>query len=278
MKKIILLIITITQWITSYSQVPPDSRDIRNFKIVDESTIRITYSLNFKLSPNDKEFRNDTRMVQIGKQIIKDYSGIVYTADSIATSNIKKGAANAPTLQEIVFPYDIFNNYESGKTLLTYRTFLNGPVLRYFDIQPVFNWELKEGNQKIMGYNCQPATTHFAGRDYTAWFTMELPINAGPYKFNGLPGIILKVEESNKYFVWTAIGISNIKEPIVLHEFETDQKCTKKQADEIIKNMYTKPYTFINSISNGIMIYVDGQWKKGTSENEAPIPYEPLEK
>ena len=282
MKKIIIYLVTIftASFIFCYSQHPPVSRNISKFKIVDESNLRITYSLVFKYSVQSKEYHKDTRIVQVGDKIIKDFSAIVYRTDSISTDAEKKGAAGIPSLQDIVYPYEIFNSYEKDKSLVIYRTFISGPILRYFEEQPVFKWELIDGSQIILGYKCQPAKTRFAGREYTAWFTMDLPINAGPYKFNGLPGLILKVEESNGFFIWTATGISKIKEPVVEYEIkEGYQKCTRKQADDIIKKMFEKPYTFIGNYSKGIVIMrEDGSFTRGTSENEIAIPYEPLEK
>lgn len=47
----------------------------------------------------------------------------------------------------------------------------------------------------ILDYKCIKATTRFRGRDYTAWVTKELPINDGPWKFYGLPGLILQIED-----------------------------------------------------------------------------------
>ena len=56
----------------------------------------------------------------------------------------------------------------------------------------------------FMGYDCRKATVDFAGRTYTAWFTPEIPLPFGPYKFGGLPGLILKIEDAERQFVWEA--------------------------------------------------------------------------
>ena len=157
---------------------PPRSLNIGKYKVIDESNLRITYSLDFKNSIQDKEYKKDTRIVQVGKRVIKDFSNVLYHYDSLHTELVKKGAQAVPGIPELIYPYEIFNHYEKGKCMLTYRTY-PGQVLRYSEEQPNLKWELKEGSATILGYKCQKATTKFAGRSYIAWFTMELPINAG---------------------------------------------------------------------------------------------------
>lgn len=57
----------------------------------------------------------------------------------------------------------------------------------------LMDWKMTDETSEILGYSCQAAKTHFRGRDYVAYFTTEIPVSEGPFKFNGLPGMILKV-------------------------------------------------------------------------------------
>lgn len=59
---------------------------------------------------------------------------------------------------------------------------------------PKLDWKLTKETKKILNYICYKATTKFRGRDYIAWFTPEIAHNYGPWKLNGLPGLILKAE------------------------------------------------------------------------------------
>ena len=68
-------------------------------------------------------------------------------------------------------------------------------------------WEPWPDHVFLLGYICKSAKTNFRGRTYIAYYTPELPYNDGPWKFGGLPGLILKVEDTSGEFKWTATKI-----------------------------------------------------------------------
>ena len=63
-------------------------------------------------------------------------------------------------------------------------------------------WNIKEETKMIGIYKVQKATAHFRGRDYTAWFTSQIPLPYGPWKLVGLPGLILEAYDTNKEIYW----------------------------------------------------------------------------
>lgn len=75
-----------------------------------------------------------------------------------------------------------------------------------------FNWTIESQKEKILGYNAQKAVTNFQGRKWIAWFTNEIPIQDGPYRFYGLPGLILKLEDSKGDHTFTMVGAKKITE------------------------------------------------------------------
>ncbi|WBV59252.1 GLPGLI family protein [Chryseobacterium camelliae] len=69
-----------------------------------------------------------------------------------------------------------------------------------------FDWKISNEKAKIGAYNAQKATTEYGGKKWTAWFSSELPFQDGPYKFSGLPGLIVKIEDEGKNYAWVLQG------------------------------------------------------------------------
>ncbi|MDC9722146.1 MAG: GLPGLI family protein [Urechidicola sp.] len=72
---------------------------------------------------------------------------------------------------------------------------------------PKIDWKIQSETKKIGNYTCAKATAKFRGRDYTAWFTTEIPVPFGPWKLQGLPGLILEAYDTHKeiYFYFKNI-------------------------------------------------------------------------
>ena len=71
-----------------------------------------------------------------------------------------------------------------------------------------WNWKLLGEKKKIGKFNCQNASIEFRGRTFIAWFTTDIPVAFGPYKFKGLPGLILEVYDSEKLWYIKAIKMN----------------------------------------------------------------------
>lgn len=61
-------------------------------------------------------------------------------------------------------------------------------------------WKLTQNKKEILGYKCQQAQTTHLGREWTVWFTPDIPIQEGPWKLSGLPGLILDAQDSDGHF------------------------------------------------------------------------------
>ena len=58
------------------------------------------------------------------------------------------------------------------------------------------SWKILPDKKTIDKFEVQKATLDFGGRTWTAWFSQDFPFQDGPYKFSGLPGLILEMEDS----------------------------------------------------------------------------------
>ena len=64
----------------------------------------------------------------------------------------------------------------------------------------------------IIGYPCHKAVCKFRGRTWTAWYSLDLPFDNGPWKLGGLPGLILAASESRHEFSFVATGIEQMRQ------------------------------------------------------------------
>ena len=72
------------------------------------------------------------------------------------------------------------------------------------DTARIISWELLNETKNINSFSCQKAIGNFRGRTYTVWFTNDIPVSLGPWKLNGLPGLILEATDSLNQFQFFA--------------------------------------------------------------------------
>lgn len=85
----------------------------------------------------------------------------------------------------------------------------NGSSHSHFYIEPLceMRWQIGDSTKTILGNECIAAETDFHGRHWNVWFTPEIPIQDGPWKFCGLPGLILEAADSTGQHSFIADGI-----------------------------------------------------------------------
>lgn len=93
----------------------------------------------------------------------------------------------------------------------------------------MFHWELRGDTSTICGYKTQKATCNFGGRSWVAWFAPELPYSDGPYKFNGLPGLIVKVSDTRNHYDFELISINKLDPCLMIDIEDKDYIVTTKQ-------------------------------------------------
>ena len=95
-------------------------------------------------------------------------------------------------------------------------------------------WILANEEKKIGNYLCQKAETNYKGRNWIAWFTKEVPISEGPYKFSGLPGLIVEIYDEEKNHEFSLLEVKKNKNAH-LHDFSKKEKeITKIQLNKLI--------------------------------------------
>ncbi|MBD5308823.1 MAG: GLPGLI family protein [Bacteroides sp.] len=107
----------------------------------------------------------------------------------------------------------VFRNVREGKTLVYNK--IGGDRGYYLEDTEKPEWEILDETKDIMGYECIAAKCRFRGREWTAWFTPEIPVKEGPWKLYGLPGLILEAYDTHHDYSFTATGLTDKNVPEV---------------------------------------------------------------
>ena len=281
--KYLLSLLFVFLWITGAAQ-ETCSRIIDRATPVDTARYKVTYSLKYKFHPDQRDVLNDTRIVQIGKHRVKDYSDIINHFDSLATEQVRRGAESYSNVSGNPWPLEITRPIRGNKADLKYRLSISAFFV-YPDSIPSLEWNFSdEYTDSIMGYDCRKATVQFAGRSYTAWFTPEIPLPFGPYKFGGLPGLILKLEDAEQQFVWEAVGFERDNTPIMEYTYQdgNDKRCSADDVEKTLVRYFKSPVGFMISEMGGNsgrihIVGKDGKRMNNADAAKISVPYKPLE-
>lgn len=110
------------------------------------------------------------------------------------------------TLQRIgAYSSFVYKNYPEGK--VTESSYFDMDRRQYEEDWEKPEWEITDETKEVIGYECFKAMTEYRGRSWTAWFAPEIPVQDGPWKLCGLPGLILEAHDKNKDYHFTATSL-----------------------------------------------------------------------
>ena len=199
-------------------------------EVIDSVQFRAVYGFSYKINPEQTAFaKTDLMYLDIGQKVSKFYSRNEHVRDSIANDGLSKGLS-AFEINEQRRGFDrgtrpIYYNYQKeAKTTVTSNFVFH---FTYYDEKMQLP-EWKIGNEKsvILGYNCKKASTNYFGRQWDIYFTTEIPINQGPWKLWGLPGLILKATDKDSLFKYELLSFEKLENdvPITFVLTTSDEK------------------------------------------------------
>ena len=170
--------------------------------------------------------------------------------------------------------YQIFKNYPAGKITTLERI---GPSpFRCEEVYECPEWEILPDTMTVLSYLCHKATARFKGRDYTVWFTPDIPRSEGPWKLCGLPGFILYAEDDQRHFVFECTGLFNAQ-PDETIQFGADnyEPVSRQTLNRTYERFAADPVGYITSASPNVRVMMRGP--DGQQANPRNIPYNPIE-
>ncbi|MDE6116823.1 MAG: GLPGLI family protein [Duncaniella sp.] len=215
---------------------------------------------------------SDNMLLQIGPDGLSKFSSYKnLTIDSIIIRSTSEQIANAARegkLDNGEF-MTIYKNYPTGR--LTHTEKICQDWFRYDEEIPRLDWELTDSVTNVLGYECLSARCKFRGREWTVFYTEDIPLTDGPWKLHGLPGLIMKASDENGHYTFECIGIkSDSDRPITIYKVPFNKTDRKGYYD--VKHRYeVNPYAYFEATTGGHITVTD---MEGNPSLDA---YDPIE-
>ena len=207
----------------------------------DQARLEAIYRLTYRPDSTAPATRSDIMRLQIGSKLSRFESLKAVRSDSTREARFKRAMSQAVTDGDHIhidmgktdiaslgkdFPEVIFKIPTAKR--LVFRAHIGLGEFAYTEPLNQLAWAISPTTMAVAGYACQRATTTYAGRHWVAWFTREVPVPEGPYKFYGLPGLIVKLADTGANFTYELARLRQLPAPIPMKAPADNAKSVSK--------------------------------------------------
>lgn len=251
---------------------------------IDQKVLTVQYDMEAltDLSKPDQPIK-ETMRLDIGQKSSRFYSYTAAVRDSVLKADMGNGASVETINQHA-------RQYKSVWSEQTYKGYPQGHVttldeiagdissLRCEEEEEKPEWKLSTDTLTLLGYRCTRATTQFKGRQWTAWFTPDIPVSEGPWKLCGLPGMILKAEDAEGHYRFAANGIEQCRdEAPILFGGKDYERVSRKQYARVHERFFADPMGFITGSMPNVTITIKDEHGQ-PAKNPKNMSHNPIER
>lgn len=272
MKKItITMMLSLAAIMTGYAQnvqvirvegggMSANSVSAAEHKEIAEGVMEFMYDYRFLRDTTDVTSESTDRMIlQVGYGVSKFSSYRTMQIDSLIRVSTADHVQANPERYIGGTSWSVYKNYPAGKFTTTDKIATDWFLVE--ELIPEQQWILTDETKEILGYKCKSAKCNFRGRDYTAYYTDEIPVADGPWKFGGLPGFIMEVCDAGNQYSFTCVGInSKAKRAITMPEVSYN-KTSRVKFYQTKYRYDTNPLGYLETVS-GIKVNVTSNGEK----------------
>jgi len=215
---------------------------------------------------------DDEWNVDIGNKVIYSYSRWDEESE-LAYDSVMANGGNVYDWMAMDFPlskfrYRFLRNYPKIGMLTV--TGYEGKDLYYEEPIAKKDWKLEEGDTTIIGYPCKKASCRFRGRTWHCWYAMDIPFSEGPWKLDGLPGMILKAQDEKNQFIMECIGIKKDVNKPMISKLAKRVKTTPQYVEKL-RNLKEKNWAAFKKLVG--LNWIDGMSDKPANRVACHIEY-----
>ena len=242
---------------------------------LDEELLRVDYSCR-ELDPAFAEGKSEGSWVlQAGIKSSRFVTMARFKGDSLFAENQKRtNRINQWT--RIVRPITIHDAYyvDRSTRTLCFTGRLVGDDYLYEEELPSIPWIIRDSVKTICGHPGRQAEGVFRGRRYTVFFAEDIPVSYGPWKLQGLPGLILEAYDSDGRIRFVAESIRASEGKIWRAKYPYIH-ITRKEYEQMVQQMQEQYIVFANShISRTNIIEITGVEDTSQPKRRAIAPLE----
>ncbi|WP_250435350.1 GLPGLI family protein [Hanstruepera flava] len=172
----------------------------------DNFQYKAIYKLTYILDSTATSFpKSEVMVLLIGENI----SAFSSRSKSLENKPSVRGNSGHTSINAVTdLHYIVLKDYK--RDFIYYTRQIKEDFFYYEQPKRLCSWKLIGETKTLNGYKAQKATTIFSGRDYVGWFTPEVPVSDGPYKFSGLPGLIIELYDTQNHYHFELIGFEKL--------------------------------------------------------------------
>lgn len=186
-----------------------------------KATFECVYRLTFQVDTISKRSNEALMVLRHGESQSLFYSQAEFESDSLSQNveNFRELRAIMDSIRSkygrITACYYVLKDFNKRQL-----EFIDDAVqtYKYTEPLPTFEWQYTDEKKTIGEYECQKATCKFGGREYEVWFAPDIPISDGPWKFNGLPGLVLEAYDIQHHYEFVFLGMRECAGDIAVPE------------------------------------------------------------
>lgn len=228
----------------------------------DQARVECRYRLTYQRDSTAAKTRTEMLRLQIGSKLSRCENQAMLYMDSVMTAALNESQVSHGDNDHININ---LNGTPSSKFTSEYKAVVfkvpttGAEVVydrigttKYYYQEPagLFTWVITPTTATIADYACQRATTSFGGRSWEAWFTRAVPIPDGPYKFYGLPGLIVKMGDTRGHYVFELTNLRQLAPPVAIEPPKAGARLIAKADFARSKTEYDRT-AFTQMMANG---------------------------
>ena len=225
-------------------------------EVLDTSYLHVNYEAKLKMN-KEKKHINRNVVLEIGKDVSVCYDSkfrqFIALDDSLKMVRASVGEwirtmENNGTFGRTV-SFAVYKHLPAMNEL-TYTDEIFRYLYYYEQELPAIDWQMQNADSVVCGYSCSKAVGEWRDRRWKVWYSMDIPIDDGPWKLQGLPGLILHAEDAQGDFFFTCVGIEEKRSPIILWG-DHMRKCTPEWFQREITEFWKDQSGYV-SFRNGM--------------------------